>query len=516
MRMVRSDEMAAIDAAAQKDYHIPDILLMENAGIMLSRAMQERMQDICTGDPAGCCITVAAGRGNNAGDAQVIARRLHLEGFHRITVVFTSMKLKGNAELHASIDRELGLPQAALDENPEAVEEFLRHADLIIDGVSGTGIQGELRGASLRLVEMINAARAPVYAVDVPSGVGDSYRTGYRAVQAARTFTVGLPKRCLYLPAARTSCGKIEVVPIGFPPALLRASEEQASNEKKGMELIEHSDLDRLLPVLEPDSYKNRRGHLAVFAGSVGTHGASLLAARAASRGRSGLVTLYADTDLYPLLAPALSSVMLHPLAAEEIPDLRSYSAFAAGPGWGAAPHRDKLLSALIASGHKGVIDADGLTVLSRLTGKEGRNGMEDENPAIDMEGRIVLTPHPGEFSRFSGMPVQDILAAPDEAVGRFAARFHAVVVLKGHVTWIGDPSGSVAVYDGMEPAMATGGTGDVLTGVIGSLLASGLEAPDAARAGVLIHGRAGKRLAVERHGTFASEELIGRLEYAP
>jgi hydroxyethylthiazole kinase-like uncharacterized protein yjeF len=306
-------------------------------------------------------------------------------------------------------------------------------------------------------------------------------------VRADITVTMGLPKRCLYLPQARVRCGRIHVVDPGFPPALLE------SDKLRG-ELLQGSDLTRLVPALDPDTYKNRRGHLAVFAGAPGTTGAAWLAAHAAARARAGLVTLYAHPATYAAVAGSYHSVMVRqgtPAPAE----LRRYDAFLAGPGWGTNAERREELALLLRSRLPGVLDADALTLAADLLARDG----------ISPGPTRVLTPHPGEAARVLGRPAAEILADPLAALDAAGARLGCVIVLKGHVTTVWSPGGRHAVLDNMNPSLATGGSGDVLAGTIAGLLASGLSAEAASRAGVLAHALAARAAG----GLFVSEDLL-------
>jgi NAD(P)H-hydrate epimerase len=390
------------------------------------------------------------------------------------------------------------------DESRTEAEAAIRGADVVFDGVAGTGIKGGLRSPLSDMVEAINASTAFTVAVDVPSGVSDDFEPDSPLVLADLTLTMGLPKRCMYLPKARAACGSIRRIALGFPPALTE------SGELPGR-LLEETDIGKLVPALSPDAYKHRRGVLAVFAGARGTSGAAVLAATAAARSSAGMVRLFADSQVYPVLASQCRSVMVAERESE-LPSLEGHDALLVGPGWGRGEDRLNDLRALVESGLPGVLDADGINLLAEMlasgqTGASGGAGAS-EGGAGTLGGRWVLTPHAGELARLTGDTAKKILDAPFEATAETARRLNAVVMLKSHVTVIAAPDGRYAVVDGLNPSMGTGGTGDVLAGIIGGFLARGVAPYEAACAGAALHDVVGKRCAVER-GHFLAEDLL-------
>jgi NAD(P)H-hydrate epimerase len=304
---------------------------------------------------------------------------------------------------------------------------------------------------------------------------------------------MGLPKLCLYLPRARALCGRIFVVPVGFPPALLEDPSIPG-------ELLSSAAWRRLAPPIAADTHKNRRGHLAVFAGTRGTTGAAWLCATAAARARVGLVTLFADPEIYPLVASKLTSVMCRPWdpPQRDAWDPTRYSAVLVGPGWGLADDKAAWLETLLALPLPGVIDADAITLL----------GEKAAVRKVDLGGRWVLTPHPGEFARLTGTAPDAVL---DDPVGHAVAaskRLNAIMVLKGHSTIVAAPDGRFWILDGGNPALATAGSGDVLAGLIAAGIAGGLPPLDAARFGVSLHAFTGAR-AARQLGWFLAEDLV-------
>jgi NAD(P)H-hydrate epimerase len=252
----------------------------------------------------------------------------------------------------------------------------------------------------------------------------------------------------------------------------------------------------RDLAPLPREAHKGRRGHLAAFAGSEGTTGAAWLASTAAARSRPGLVTLFLDRSLYTSAIRRFQSVMVRPWdgPAQDFP-ARRFSALLVGPGWGLGPGRAEWLAHLLGLALPGVLDADGITLLAGLDGPR-------------LGGRWVLTPHPGEFARLAGLEVPELLADPLPPLLEASSRLEAVILLKGHCSYVASPDGRYWILDGMNPALATGGSGDVLAGIVGGLLAGGLPPLAAARIGALLHARAGERAYGER-GYFLAEDLL-------
>jgi hydroxyethylthiazole kinase-like uncharacterized protein yjeF len=489
MKLVDSAQMSAIDARSQREFGFPSIVLMENAGVKATAALRRY---VMRGALAQSPMTFVCGKGANGGDALVMARQLLMKGFTKLSVVLAAERPgeETDAGRNLLMAEKLGIRAVSYTADRRGAEALIADSEWLFDGIAGTGLRGRL---SEPLAE-VAAARAVKIAVDVPSGLGDGFKAGFPAVRADYTLTMGLPKRCLYLPHARILCGVIIVVPLGFPPSLVNDPVIRA-------ELLEGGSFRRLMPEIRADAHKNTRGHLAVFAGSPGTTGAAWLAATAAARARLGLVTAFLGKEEYPTLAVKLASVMAAPWSEAEPEkgfDAARFSGILVGPGWGLSPARQRWLERIIMMKTGGVIDADGLTLLGRLA--------EAKTP--DLGGRWVLTPHPGEFTRLSGMGKDAVMDDPYGQASAQAVRLNAVVVLKGACTYIAEPSGSVWVHDGMNPALATGGSGDVLAGLIAAGIAGGMSATEAALFGVSLHGRIG-RIARRKIGWFLAEDLL-------
>jgi NAD(P)H-hydrate epimerase len=487
MKVVDSRTMAEIDRRAQDEYGFPGVVLMENAGRRAYELLRRRFWG--GGMPKGSTVFVV-GKGNNGGDAMVIARHLFLDGY-RGGVVVNALRPD---ETQATMCRTLGIPIVSWAE-PRA-RRALSEATTIVDGLTGTGIRGELRAPLDKVVRAINKAPGFTVSIDLPSGTGDSYRTGSPAVRADLTIAMGLPKLSLYLPHARPLCGEILLVDPGFPPELTHSEEIPGT-------MVDLEWAQKHVAPIGREAYKNRRGTVGVFAGTEGTAGAAVLAAKGAAHSRAGLVNLFVDRSGYTAAAAQLSAIMVRPVDFEGSPDsfsspvpLEGFDARVVGPGWGRSPGRSRWLRALLESG-TGVLDADGITLLA-----------EDKSIHRPLRRKWILTPHPGEFSRLSGIARDEAMADPVPHLLTVAGALGATIVLKAHVTYVGAPDGRYWILDGMNPSLGTGGSGDLLSGIIGGFLANGLPPEVAACAGVLVHHRAGKR-AYEELGWYTADELV-------
>ena len=491
MKIVDAETMARIDARSTAEYGIASADLMEAAGRQGWLRMKEA---VWRGSPPRGLLLFVAGRGANGGDAFVMARHARLDGADA-AILLASGKPPGGTDAAANLAscESLGIPCTSWLDAPQPAERLIASAAWLFDGIAGTGLRGPLRAPLDALTTALNASRGPRAAIDVPSGLGDGYRDGWPVVHADCTLTMGLPKACLFLPRARRHCGSILVVQPGFPAPLL---EDPALR----CELLDPEAFRGLLPPLPVDAHKGDRGHLAVFAGAPGTSGAAWLAAHAAARARVGLVSLFLDGATLPLVAPSCRSVMARPWDEADLRgfDPSRYTALLVGPGWGLGEGRGRWLGRLFDAGLPGVLDADGITLLARLgSGARPRLG-----------GRWVLTPHPGEFARLTGVPKDELLDDPMPRALEAARQLDAVVVLKGHVTIVAEPSGSARVLDGCNPALATAGSGDVLAGLVAAGLAGGLAPAAAAVFGVSLHARLGA-VSRQRVGWFIAEDLV-------
>lgn len=476
LKACTAEQMRAIDRRAVSEYGMPSILLMENAG----RAVAERALAHLNGG-SGSSVQVLCGKGNNGGDGFVAARHLHNRGV-RVSCFLAGdpEEVRGDARTNLELAERLGISI-----RQEVLAPF--EADLLVDALLGTGFQGEPRGPVAALIERANTSGRPVLAVDVPSGLdSDTGQGSGPVIRATETVTFGLPKLGLLSYPGRELAGEITVAHISLPRPLV---EEDAL-------LAEWITAERarpLWPARSATDHKGDAGRVFVLAGSPGLTGAATLCCEAALRAGAGLVTLGIPESLNAILEVKLTEAMTLPLpetaghahcpASLEtvLRRLEAADAGALGPGFGRDPASGELVRAVLKSSPTPlVVDADGLTLASPA----------DEQT---FPSHCVLTPHPAEMARLLGTTIEAVQSNRVETARTAAGRFGCVVVLKGAATVVAGPDGRVAVNSSGGPALASGGTGDVLTGIAAAALARGLEPFEAAVAAVFLHGIAGE-----------------------
>jgi len=490
MKLVTSEQMRAVDRETIDNQGIPGPELMENAGRGIARRILDTIVD--SDDPSS--MAIFCGKGNNGGDGYVVGRYLAAAG-HRVEFYFMGPVDKLSADARLNFDRALDLglelhELTAIADLPDNLE-----SDYIIDAVFGTGFSGAPRGLSGELIEYINAQPQPVIAVDMPAGLNaDTGQYEGAVVDADFTFTLALPKYGLYVSPGRELAGWVQTIPIGVPSEVITGFEFK-------VDLITPVMVSQMLPVRPPDGHKGTFGKVFLVAGSIGLTGAAVLAARSALRAGCGLAKVGTPASVLSIIASAVieaTSVALPDVARKGALALRGlgeirkiaaeHDALAVGPGIGRHHETSELIRRLVLKLEKPmVIDADGLNAF------EGHLDLLAEKPAS-----LVLTPHPGEFKRLSGMVVPDDIHERIAVARGFAEEHGVVLVLKGSPTIVSAPSGASYLNPTGNDGMATGGTGDVLTGLIGSFLAQGMNPVEAAVAGVYIHGLAGDSAAEE------------------
>ena len=482
-------EMRALDARAVRELGIPGPRLMDNAGTGAAARIAGWLAPI-----RGKKVVVVCGKGNNGGDGFVVARRLKARGAAvRVLLVGRRAEVRGDAA--DALGRWRGRVEEV--EEPSGLVRALGGADVIVDALLGTGVSGAARGPVAAAIEAINRAGAggvPVVALDLPSGL-DSDR-GARlgpTVKAWRTVTFAGLKRSLLLAPAAAQAGEVEIIDIGVP----------AEEMRRGITTwrLDLADVRPSFPPRDLDAHKGRFGHLLVVAGSLGKTGAAVLAGRAALRSGVGLCTIAAPASQQPIVAAQAPEYMTEALPETALQSLslkakdrileraRRMDAVALGPGLSLDPEAQELARVLIRELEQPmVVDAD---ALSALAGH------------LDLlrhaAGPRALTPHPGEMARMLGITIEAVQADRVEVARTFAREHGVALALKGAHTVIAGPDGHVAINPTGNPGMAKGGSGDVLTGIVGALLAREIEPAAALRAGCSLHGLAGDVAARER-----------------
>ena len=487
MKLVTAEQMQKIDRETIENYGIPGPQLMENAG----RGIAERIAAAVIDSVDGARVSVFCGKGNNGGDGFVIARHLaEMEAEVSVYFIGPPDKLSDDARLNyeRAGDADIELAEVtSVDDLPDDLD-----ADYIVDAIFGTGFSGAPRGLAGELIEYINNQdQAVIIAVDMPSGLNaDTGRHEGAVVQADYSFPLALPKFGLFVSPGRELAGEVQVVPIGVPDEVLAKFD-------LAVELVTPEMITDRLPERPPDGHKGTFGKLLVLAGSTGMTGAAVLAAKAAYRGGCGLVKIGCPTAVLPVIASLIVEATSHPLpdvakkgalATRGLGEIRKltaeHDAVAIGPGIGRHHETQELIRRFVATLETpAVIDADGLNAFENHAANLG-------NREADIP--LVLTPHPGEFKRLSGESVPSDVHEKIALALKWAKKLNSVLVLKGSPSLVADPDGTCYLNPTGNNGLACGGTGDVLTGAIGSFLAQGLSPIDAAVCGVFIHGLTG------------------------
>ncbi|HOV80412.1 MAG TPA: NAD(P)H-hydrate dehydratase [Bacillota bacterium] len=493
MRVVTAEEMKALDRAAIEQYGIPGLVLMENAG----RCVVEVIRQVL-GEVRDKVITVFIGKGNNGGDGLVIARHLLNAGAGvKVLSLVNPDEIKGDAKANLEIWRKMEQKVFSLHHGDviNVVRLALMNTDLIVDAIFGTGFRGRAGEKAGRVIEALNGSGKPIVAVDVPSGLdADTGKVRGPCIQAAHTVTFALPKLGLILEPGAGYAGRLHITDISIPSVLVEKTCPQRYLITAGL-------VKEWLPSRPSAAHKGDFGRVLVVAGSKGMTGAACLAGEAALRAGAGLVTVAVPETLHGIMEAKLTEVMTSPLpdngsgylsreAGQKILALLERAdVLAIGPGLSTGPEVVALIKELLPSIRVPVVlDADALNAVA------GEGGILRRIPAP-----AVITPHPGELARLMGMTAGEIQEDRIAAAGRAADMWNTVVLLKGARTVIAAPDGAVYINPTGNQGMATGGSGDVLTGVVAALLGQGLEPARAAAAGAYIHGLAGDIAAGEK-----------------
>ncbi len=561
MYLVTAKEMQNIDKTTIEFFGIPGQVLMENAGRGAVKILTKQFPDI-----ASYRVAILAGRGNNGGDGFVMARYLLEMGIDTTTFILSDKtRISGDAKANLELLEKLIVatdadaagtsahskgdnavcqtsgkivhlkcyPQrkpSRLIEVPDMeifqqIKNRIIHHDLFIDGILGTGLNSDVRGFYKEIIDTLNATKKPIFSIDIPSGLNaDTGKAMGSCIQATATATFGLAKIGQMIQPGKSLTGTLEVIDIGIPSFIVR-------QEAPTTHRIEKERIKDLFPDRPVESHKGSFGHLLVIAGSAGKTGAAALTCNSAMACGTGLVTLGIPESVNTAMEPQVTESMTLPLPETEagadgmrenapfpskghltgdalnaiIDAAKRKNAIAVGPGLGTARETVSLVRAILTcdafSEIPMVIDADGLNAI--VPPPETTDGTK--NPLVSMKNRkapTILTPHPGEMARLTGKSTQEIQANRLEIARQFAISHQIILVLKGAGTVVALPDGTVHICPTGNPGMASGGMGDVLTGIIAGFLAQGLPPADAALAGVYIHGLCGDMLA-ETRGAF-------------
>ncbi len=486
MRVLNTEQMREADRRTIEDIGIPSIVLMENAGRQAVAAMEAAFEDI-----ASRRVAVICGRGNNGGDGFVVARTLVQRGIETSVFLLGSVaEVRGDARTNLEVLGRIGMTVVEIASAQEWELHFseFSEVDVVVDAMLGTGFRGRLSGLFETVVADLNSLGVPIVAIDLPTGVSaDTAAVEGPAVEATMTVTLAAPKIPLLFPPADSHAGDLVIADIGIPLPLLDELDGQH------LELLTREAMREIVPARVADSHKGDFGRVLIVAGSLGRTGAAHLAALGALRSGAGLVTIATPRSCLPVVAAMAPEYMTEPLdetasgtidygAVDRVLDLKT-DIIAVGPGLGQSPGTTAFVHALLErSGVPVVLDADALNAFAgdpdRLAGRE--------------EVAVVITPHPGEMARLMHTTIEDVQRDRLGAARDFAAAHRVHVVLKGHRTIIASPDGRTFVNLTGNAGMATGGTGDLLTGMIAAWFAQLLDAEAACKLAVYIHGTAG------------------------
>jgi NAD(P)H-hydrate epimerase len=510
MRILNAAQMREADRFTIDDIGIPSLVLMENAGRQVVAAIEAAYETRLDGRVAVLC-----GRGNNGGDGFVVARTLVQRGVDAsVFVIGPLAEVRGDARINLDILGRLGVSVVEIGDGQSWELHFseISQCTLIVDAIFGTGLRSALGGIMETVVADVNASSIPIVSIDLPSGLSADTPHGIGdCIDASMTVTLAAPKLPLVLPPGEAYAGDVVIADIGIPHEVIEGV------EGRHIELLTP---EALRDVVEPravESNKGDFGRVVIVAGSRGKTGAAHLAAMGALRSGAGLVTVATAASVLPIVASMAPELMTEPLedapdgsiaasAIDRVLELR-HDVIACGPGLGRGPGVADFVRRLLDRATSPlVLDADAITVLAddpgRLVGRDERV--------------VIITPHPGEMARLIGSTVEEVQAHRIDVAADFAAVHHVYVVLKGHRTIIATPDGHVFVNPTGNAGMATGGTGDVLTGVIAAWLAQLLDAEAACRLAVFLHGAAGD-LAEVREGQAAmvASDVVSELGVA-
>lgn len=508
MKITTAQEMQALDQKTITEYGIPSLILMENAAFGIVGELLRLYPSLVS-----LRIIVLCGKGNNGGDGLAVARHLLRRGVTvEVVLLDDSVQLKRDAKTNWEIFQKLNgvIHQISQTADMSSLQQILVRADLLVDAILGTGLSQSLSSHLSKVVDEINRAKKPVVSIDIASGISsDTGKVLGSAVRAERTITLALPKRGHFLSPGLEHRGDLSVVDIGIPAHLIEEAKISA-------ELLTADRLRSLLSPRPRDAHKGTFGHLLILAGSRGKAGAASMASWGALRSGLGLLTVASPNGISPPNLPMEAMTAPLPETTEgtvsktalkslmEI--LRGKGAVAVGPGLSQNSETQHVVQELIIGLPLPiVVDADGINALVGKT--------EILKTAA---GPRILTPHPGEMARLIGIPISTLLEDRIEIAKRFAMEHQIVLVLKGAHSVAAFPDGILMVNSTGNPGMATGGSGDVLTGMIGAYLAQGRIPSEAVILSVYLHGLAGD-LATAKLGEIGMTptDLINQIPHA-
>lgn len=502
MKILNSFQMREVDRKAINEFGIPGVVLMENAGRSAFEEIARRFPDFRKKK-----ISILCGKGNNGGDGFVIARHLINNGSNPDVYLFGNEEdVKGDARINLFILSKMGIKIKKINQEDdwERFKEEVKESEIIIDSIFGTGFQGRIEGLLERIFSDINAFQGYKISIDIPSGLSsDTFMVKEPSLKADLTITMAAPKLPHIFPPASEKVGEFVVVDIGIPESLFE-------NPSYFLELITEKRIanSKIFKRRKRDSHKGDYGHVLVIAGSFGKTGAAVLAGIAALKAGAALVTIATPKSCLPIIASSAPELMTFPLDETEegtisesaIPSVLKFAEdkdlVVIGPGITTNSSTVEFVVELIKKIEiPCIVDADGINSLASFPS------------VVKGKSNIALTPHPGELGRVLKITPRDILNNRIEIVRNFALENGCYISLKGWRTLIGEPKGGVFVNPTGNPGMATGGSGDVLSGILGGFLAQTGDILESLISGVYLHGLSGD-IGAEKRGEISLTAL--------
>ncbi len=510
MRIATTEQMKSIDKAAIEEYGIREIVLMENAGAAVAQAAIDLLNRI-----NGRSVFIAAGTGNNGGDALVAARHLLNHDFNvKVFFVGDLEHLTESARTNYAVLMHMhaDIYHIETQHDWDKVRLTLGLIDAVIDGLCGTGAAMPLRDNYQKMIACINESEKPVLSVDVPSGVNADTGEAVRGqtVKAAVTVTMGIPKIGLLLYPGVSCTGRLIVNNIGIPLGLL-------NDNNICQRLIDEYFVRKIIPVRPLNVYKGSCGRVLILAGSIGYTGAGTLCAQAALRLGAGLVTLGVADSLYPIFAEKMTEVIVKPLPEKKpgildksaidliLPREESYDSVLIGPGLGRDPATLEFVREFAVKVKKPlVLDADAIFAFAGHAEELGK-----------CYTAPILTPHLGEMANLLQIKVKELKNDLWKHAREAAAKYNCIFILKSEKTIVACPDGNIFLTTVGNPGMATAGCGDALAGITAALRADKIGACDAAAAAVYLHGKAGDLAAQKGMAGLIAGDIVDNIQPA-
>jgi len=494
MKVLNSKQMKEIDRTAIEEMGILGPILMENAGLQIFNKLREKFPEVRKEK-----VVIVAGRGNNGGDGFVVARHLFNQGADLYVLLLASKReVKGDAAVNLSIADKIGIniSEVCTFKDWNAQKEKIFHSSVLVDAIFGTGLTKPAQGLYATVIKDINKSKAYKISVDIPSGLSsDTFQVIGPCVNADLTVTLAAPKIAHIFPPAEECIGELVVADISIPGFLF-------DNENLKLELVEEETVLPYFKRRKKDAHKGTYGHLFILSGSLGKTGAAVMAGKAALKMGAGLVTVGTPESCLPVVARSSVELMTEPLpetsektfssdALKKVLSLlEGKDALLIGPGISTHKSTAEFVLSLIPKINvPAVVDADALNILA-------------SKPEIlkSLRQPTVLTPHPGEFARLLNLSTKEVVEGKLELVPQFAEKYGVYLVLKSYRTLIATPDGRVYVNPTGNPGMATAGSGDVLSGMIASMIIQEKNILESILAAVYIHGLSGD-IGVEKLG---------------